>query len=303
MIEHMIENRYSISYAWAVYMCINEYVYVYTYMHTCTPTHTRICAQSTYTRYTHTCMHTYNTCTHSDLDTCIHTRVCLCVCVRVCTRLFVRVCRYIKLGPQRSQYQQSHDGTTHGHSFPHGTSPSLSTARSGKGGSMRREVHGRGHGEGRPMVIRQRRVWSAQARHGRKPAAAGVRGRADEVFGGEAVVMVAAGSKHTACVTAKGTLWIWGIGQFGRLGHGDREQRQRLARLRKERFGGSPAMMVSCGGKRTLVLTAVAVWSCGCGSYGQLGHGDTADKLVLTLVGAEGFQRGPNRHGGGRWTS
>jgi len=162
MIEHMIENRCSISYAWAVYMCINVYVYVYTYMHTCTPTHPRICAQSTYTRYTHTCMHTYNTCTHSDLDTCIHTRVCLCVCVRVCTRLFVRLCRYIKLGPQRSQYQLSHDGTTRGHSFPGDTSPSLSTARSGNGGSLRREVHGRGHGEGRPMVIRQRRVWSAR---------------------------------------------------------------------------------------------------------------------------------------------
>jgi len=110
------------------------------------------------------------------------------------------------------------------------------------------------------------------------------------VFGGKAVVMVASGNKHTACVTAKGTLWTWGNGQFGRLGHGDREQRQRPARLRKERFGGSPAMMVSCGGEHTLVLTADAVWSCGCGSYGQLGHGDTADKLVLTLVGAEGFR-------------
>jgi len=49
-------------------------------------------------------------------------------------------------------------------------------------------------------------------------------------------------------------------------------------------------VMVSCGGEHTLVLTAITVWSCRWGSYGQLGHGDTADKLVLTLLGAEGFR-------------
>ena len=32
------------------------------------------------------------------------------------------------------------------------------------------------------------------------------------------------------------------------------------------------------------------VWSCGLEYYGHLGNGDTANKLVLTLVGAEGFR-------------
>jgi len=32
------------------------------------------------------------------------------------------------------------------------------------------------------------------------------------------------------------------------------------------------------------------LWSCGWGDYSRLGHGDTADKLVLTLVRAEGFR-------------
>jgi len=58
----------------------------------------------------------------------------------------------------------------------------------------------------------------------------------------------------------------------------------------KEMCGRSPAVMVSCGGRHTLVLTAVGVWSCGWGYYCQLGHGDTADKLVLMLVGAEGIR-------------
>ena len=34
------------------------------------------------------------------------------------------------------------------------------------------------------------------------------------------------------------------------------------------------------------------MWSCSDGVNGQLGHGDKADELVLTLVGAEGFRGG-----------
>jgi len=132
-------------------------------------------------------------------------------------------------------------------------------------------------------------------------------GEADEGFGGEAVVMVAARyahthphtrKVHTACVTANGTLWTWGRGGFGQLGHGDREPRQRPTQLGKEMYGGSPAVMVACGCFHMLVLTAVglvelrlgSLWSCGWGVFSQLGHGDTVDKLVLTLMGAEGFQ-------------
>jgi len=91
-------------------------------------------------------------------------------------------------------------------------------------------------------------------------------------------------------MTAKGTLWTCGNAQFSKLGHGDRETRKRTKRMGKEMYGGSPVEMVPCGQEHTLLLTAVGVWSCGWGDYGQLGHGDTADKLVLTLVGAEGFR-------------
>ena len=116
-------------------------------------------------------------------------------------------------------------------------------------------------------------------------------GGADEVFGGEAVVMVAGGFVHQTCVTAKGTLWTWGTGRNGQMGHGDEEPRQRPARLGKEMYGGSPAVMVACGNRHTLVLTSVfEVWSCGCGLYGQLGHCDVANKLVLTLVADQRFR-------------
>ena len=77
---------------WAMYMCINAYAYVYTYMHTCIPTHPQTCIHDTHTHYKHTCMHAYNTCTNTYLDTFIHTRVCLCVCVCACAYALVRTC-------------------------------------------------------------------------------------------------------------------------------------------------------------------------------------------------------------------
>eukprot|EP00277_Geminigera_cryophila_P015265 CAMPEP_0179451522 /NCGR_PEP_ID=MMETSP0799-20121207/35587_1 /TAXON_ID=46947 /ORGANISM="Geminigera cryophila, Strain CCMP2564" /LENGTH=179 /DNA_ID=CAMNT_0021246887 /DNA_START=187 /DNA_END=723 /DNA_ORIENTATION=+ len=115
------------------------------------------------------------------------------------------------------------------------------------------------------------------------------------VFDGKAVVMVAAGRKHTACVVSDGTLWSWGKGDYGRLGNGDSKPRQRPERVPKEMFGGSPAVMVTCGNTHSLVLTIEGrVWSCGWGHLGRLGHGDNADKLVLTLVTAEGFRGAPD---------
>ena len=82
-------------------------------------------------------------------------------------------------------------------------------------------------------------------------------GGASEVFDGEAVVMVAAGRRHTICVMVKGMLWTWGNGAFSKQGHGNSEPKLRPTRLGKEMYGRSPAVMVSCRGKHTLVLTAV----------------------------------------------
>lgn len=118
-------------------------------------------------------------------------------------------------------------------------------------------------------------------------------GRANEIFDGEAIVMVDAGRRHTACVTAKGILWTWGNGDFGWLGHGNRKPRQRQKPLGKAMYGGSPAVIMASVDNHSLMLMAVSLlWSCGFGYYGQLGHGDMAEKLVLTLVGVEGFRGG-----------
>lgn len=60
------------------------------------------------------------------------------------------------------------------------------------------------------------------------------------------VVMIAAGCDHSACA-ANGRLWSWGNGDFGKLGIGDEEKKQRPVRLSKEMLDGASAVMVACG--------------------------------------------------------
>ena len=111
-----------------------------------------------------------------------------------------------------------------------------------------------------------------------------------EVFDAR-VVMVATGDHHAAAVVADGSLYTWGRGYRGQLGHGDKEPQLRPMRLDKALFGASPAVQVACGWFHTVVLTADSrVLTCGRGDRGQLGHGDKAHKLVLTQVEVEHFK-------------
>ena len=110
-----------------------------------------------------------------------------------------------------------------------------------------------------------------------------------EVFG-DKVVMIAAKFKHTACVTRDGAIFWWGDGFAGALGLGDERRRLRPQRIGKEIFGTSPAVMVACGSSFIIVLTqAGRAWTCGCGKYGRLGHGNENNCLVLTRVEGEIF--------------
>ena len=44
-----------------------------------------------------------------------------------------------------------------------------------------------------------------------------------EALAAERVVHVAAGTLHTLAVTSTGAVWAWGRGDYGQLGHGDRQ--------------------------------------------------------------------------------
>ena len=99
------------------------------------------------------------------------------------------------------------------------------------------------------------------------------------------VVMVAAGARHRAALTKDGAIWTCGDGVAGQLGHGDAQERLRPARLGREVFGGSPVVLVACGGHHTVAVTGRGfVWTCGYNAYGQLGHGDRFNRRLFTLV-------------------
>ena len=111
-----------------------------------------------------------------------------------------------------------------------------------------------------------------------------------EAFAGRRVAAVSAGMYHSLALTADGSVWSWGYGGHGKLGHGD-QQRQSLPK-KIDALTGRRVVAVSAGDTHSLALTADgAVWSFGCGWNGRLGHGDTQTQLLPKKVEALVGQR------------
>ncbi|CAG9575570.1 unnamed protein product [Danaus chrysippus] len=95
-----------------------------------------------------------------------------------------------------------------------------------------------------------------------------------ESLAGERVISIACGSAHSACVTARGHLYTWGLGEYGRLGHGD--DNIQLVPKMVEALANYRVIQVACGSRdaQTLALTACGkVFSWGDGDFGKLGRG------------------------------
>lgn len=111
------------------------------------------------------------------------------------------------------------------------------------------------------------------------------------VLAGSRVVMVAAGG-HSAVVTSKGDVVLWGYGLFGQLGRGlgVREVSARPVKLGKELFGNQAVLMVACGHLHTMIVTEHGrLFAFGHGVEGRLGLGDTNDRDMPVEVGAAHF--------------
>ena len=101
-----------------------------------------------------------------------------------------------------------------------------------------------------------------------------------EALTGQRVVAVSAGIRHSLARTADGTVWSWGDGEDGMLGHGD-EQNQLLPK-KVEAFADQRVVAVSAGEDHSLAITADgAVWSWGDGGLGRLGHGEDLSNQLL----------------------
>ncbi|MBN3299656.1 HERC2 ligase, partial [Amia calva] len=85
---------------------------------------------------------------------------------------------------------------------------------------------------------------------------------------------IACGSSHSAAITSSGELYTWGLGEYGRLGHGDNTTQLRPKMVKV--LIGHRVIQVACGSRdaQTLALTDEGlVFSWGDGDFGKLGRG------------------------------
>ncbi|KAG8176599.1 hypothetical protein JTE90_026848 [Oedothorax gibbosus] len=85
---------------------------------------------------------------------------------------------------------------------------------------------------------------------------------------------IACGSAHSAAISSSGELYTWGLGDYGRLGHGDLVTQTKPKMVMA--FAGKRVKQVSCGSRdaQTLAFTDDdMVWSWGDGDFGKLGRG------------------------------
>ncbi|EOD32345.1 hypothetical protein EMIHUDRAFT_631926 [Emiliania huxleyi CCMP1516] len=113
--------------------------------------------------------------------------------------------------------------------------------------------------------------------------------RLPSLLGGELAIGVAASRYFSLALSACGSVWSWGCGWQGRLGHGDQQIQWQPKKI--EAFAGQRVVAVSAGG-HSLALTADgAVWSWGSGAWGRLGHGDQQHQLLPKKIEAFAGQR------------
>jgi len=103
--------------------------------------------------------------------------------------------------------------------------------------------------------------------------------------------MVAAGYNHTTLIDAEGNLWIWGFGDYGRLGTGNNRTRRLPIKIMEN------MAMVTAGGAHTLALDELGtLWGWGHGHRGQNGvsiivsknrPGKIMDDVVYITAGNE----------------
>jgi RCC1 and BTB domain-containing protein len=112
-------------------------------------------------------------------------------------------------------------------------------------------------------------------------------------FGEGGVASLAVCGAHNLAVDGRGSVWSWGEGRFGRLGHGDEEDvwaPQRVAphTLGDDGFGaGARVAAVAAGGFHSVAVTADGVaYAWGGGEHGQLGLGAVANIFSPSRVTA-----------------
>ena len=102
-----------------------------------------------------------------------------------------------------------------------------------------------------------------------------------EKFHGSEVLMVACGYFHTVVVTTKGTVYTFGKGSQGSLGHGNNEDSHTPLLIPQTAFNDEQIVMVAAANYFSVALSETGkVFTWGNNDSGQLGHGKINDQPV-----------------------
>jgi len=103
----------------------------------------------------------------------------------------------------------------------------------------------------------------------------------------EKVTLLAAGGDHSAAGTAVGRVYTWGWAAQGQLGRPADKNSPRSVPGLVAALSDSRVTDLSCGACHTLACTARGeVFSWGCGTNGELGHGDSFNRHSPELIEA-----------------
>ncbi len=92
---------------------------------------------------------------------------------------------------------------------------------------------------------------------------------------GSGVTAIAAGYYHSLAVKSDGSLWAWGLNNYGQLGDGTTTGRNAPTQIMPP---GSGLTAVAAGANHTLAAKSDgSLWASGSNGYGQLGDGTTAN--------------------------
>eukprot|EP00924_Labyrinthula_sp_SR-Ha-C_P001630 maker-scaffold_18-snap-gene-4.42-mRNA-1 protein AED:0.03 eAED:0.03 QI:72/1/1/1/1/0.66/3/1018/337 len=108
------------------------------------------------------------------------------------------------------------------------------------------------------------------------------------------VIKLACGSGHTVALTIDGTVYTWGRGDDGRLGHGELEQKSFPFPIYQFLKNKIKIQKINCGSYHSAAVTESGeLYTWGGGMYGKLGHGNQEGCRVPCKVdGLDGYALG-----------